>query len=751
MAVTFGLAIRAIAARQGARVFRAATRDVQSSATGAAKRVDQLNVSTKRLGGTFGLIARSAAGFLGSIAAIAGIRSTVRAIADFDEATNRARVILGLTTQQFKPFEDAFRKAAVQTRFTANEVADFGAALAQAGFRGKALIDVLKPALDLAANGAIELAKAQTIMIGTLKQWQFQSEESTRVANVLTKASFLTAASIDEIAEASRKAAPLAKQVGLSFEETTAITAILTENIRQAARAGTGLRGAMASLLSPSKQMQERLMNAGISMEDMSIIGGRLVPVLELMEKRSLDAGTKVDLLGRESLITGLILEQTGDQFRGLSKELKGLGDFASVTAEKFEDTLAGAFRRLLSAITDAQISLGKEGLLGVMREVVDFTRDVVLALKGQTDGFINSSKSVLLAKEAILAFGAALVSLGSGTVIAGLAGIVLAINPITTAIGLAVAAIVFFRNETIKVGDTTTSIGALVLTIWKAIADVIDASFGILSSSLKATFFLARDIATDIKNIMTLNFKEISLSFSEDFTEALDDVTNAAARATRVTNTLVDNFKKNLRELNKVKPSLTPGEIPDFGGGVPGLGGATPPSQATQATKELTDQQKELTRFTQEFGDTVADSFGKMISGAETAGQALKNLLDALLELIIKQTLLQPLANVISAGLTSTIGGAATIGAFTPNTTFPNAAFARGGVITGPTIGLAGEGGPEAILPLKRGPSGDLGIESSGSNTVINMNVFTPDANSFRRSRKQIFNDVRKTAARLA
>lgn len=54
---------------------------------------------------------------------------------------------------------------------------------------------------------------------------------------------------------------------------------------------------------------------------------------------------------------------------------------------------------------------------------------------------------------------------------------------------------------------------------------------------------------------------------------------------------------------------------------------------------------------------------------------------------------------------------------------------FAAGGIIDSPTVfpmarglGLAGESGPEAIMPLKRGPGGRLGVESTGGGTVINI-----------------------------
>ena len=52
---------------------------------------------------------------------------------------------------------------------------------------------------------------------------------------------------------------------------------------------------------------------------------------------------------------------------------------------------------------------------------------------------------------------------------------------------------------------------------------------------------------------------------------------------------------------------------------------------------------------------------------------------------------------------------------------------------------GLMGEAGPEAIMPLTRGPDGTLGVRSSGGGSTVVMNISTPDAQSFQRSRSQI------------
>jgi phage-related minor tail protein len=50
------------------------------------------------------------------------------------------------------------------------------------------------------------------------------------------------------------------------------------------------------------------------------------------------------------------------------------------------------------------------------------------------------------------------------------------------------------------------------------------------------------------------------------------------------------------------------------------------------------------------------------------------------------------------------------------------------------------GEAGPEAIMPLSRGPDGRLGVRAQGGGGVsVVMNIQTPDVDGFRRSQGQI------------
>lgn len=90
--------------------------------------------------------------------------------------------------------------------------------------------------------------------------------------------------------------------------------------------------------------------------------------------------------------------------------------------------------------------------------------------------------------------------------------------------------------------------------------------------------------------------------------------------------------------------------------------------------------------------------------------------------------------------------------------------AFAAGGVLpqsaffplSGGRLGLAGEEGPEAILPLKRGADGKLGVAAQGegggrggTTVVQHITINTPDADSFRKSKHQIAAELQQAGIR--
>jgi phage-related minor tail protein len=64
--------------------------------------------------------------------------------------------------------------------------------------------------------------------------------------------------------------------------------------------------------------------------------------------------------------------------------------------------------------------------------------------------------------------------------------------------------------------------------------------------------------------------------------------------------------------------------------------------------------------------------------------------------------------------------------------------------------LGIMGEAGPEAIMPLARGADGKLGVRGAGGGgQSIVVNVSTPDVQGFQRSQGQIAAQVSRALAR--
>lgn len=83
---------------------------------------------------------------------------------------------------------------------------------------------------------------------------------------------------------------------------------------------------------------------------------------------------------------------------------------------------------------------------------------------------------------------------------------------------------------------------------------------------------------------------------------------------------------------------------------------------------------------------------------------------------------------------------------------------FANGGIVSGATpfgmrggMGIMGEAGPEAIMPLARGPDGKLGVRGGGGGSApsVVMNITTPDVQGFARSQNQIAAQMNRALGR--
>ena len=194
----------------------------------------------------------------------------------------------------------------------------------------------------------------------------------------------------------------------------------------------------------------------------------------------------------------------------------------------------------------------------------------------------------------------------------------------------------------------------------------------------------------------------------------------------------------------------------------------------------ELTNPINLITNAATNIGTAFTNSFRSVIDGSATTQEALasffKNIgnffLDMAAQIIQKMIVMFILNKVVGLlpGMSGGGGGGGDIfsdiasrgglrmadgGAFAKNKIIP---YAKGGIVNKPTMfayadggagrfGIMGEAGPEAILPLRRGPGGKLGVESSGGGVkvgTININVENTGENLSPAAQKQIANQVR-------
>lgn len=145
--------------------------------------------------------------------------------------------------------------------------------------------------------------------------------------------------------------------------------------------------------------------------------------------------------------------------------------------------------------------------------------------------------------------------------------------------------------------------------------------------------------------------------------------------------------------------------------------------AQIAKAEEDLKNMRIEKIK---DVASNLTDAFEAVITGTKSVGEAFRDMIYQMLLDLWRQQVAQPMVDGISSFISDLIpqanGGAWNKGV---------QMFADGGVVGSPTMfrhsggmGMMGEAGPEAIMPLKRGRNGKLGVQMEGSqgNVVINQ-----------------------------
>jgi TP901 family phage tail tape measure protein len=375
---------------------------------------------------------------VGAAAIGAGLVSSVRVAMDFEKSMSAVAAKTQAGQEDMAKLTELAKDLGRSTQFSAKEVADGMDFLAMAGFKVNDVLTAMPSLLDLAAAGNLDLASTADIVSNILGGMNMEASETGRVADVLAKAATSSNVSVGMLGETFKFVAPVAAQAGAGLEDVAAAAGLLGDAGIQGSEAGTGLRSVLLRLAAPPTEAAKALERLGVSTKDasgnMRPFGEILADVDHSMKDLNLGSAEQIEiqnaLFGKTAIASGAILQQAAanGELSAKTKELMESQGAAAEMAEIMNDNLAGAFKRLQSAIEGFQIQL-VSGTNPALQGFVDFAANAINVLTDMMERFplvtgaVVALAAAFVALVALAPFIAAFISV-IGSIKAVLAGV---------------------------------------------------------------------------------------------------------------------------------------------------------------------------------------------------------------------------------------------------------------------------------------------------------------------------------------
>ena len=172
----------------------------------------------------------------------------LKAAMDFEQGMAEVGAITRADDTDMVRLTENAREMGRTTKFSATQAAQGQKFLAMAGFKTNQIIHSMPGMLDLAAASGMDLGRTADIASNILTGFGMEASDMTRVANVMALAFSSSNTDVEQLGYAMKYAAPQAKALGFSIEQTAAIVSKLSDAGIQGQMAGTTLRGMIDSL-----------------------------------------------------------------------------------------------------------------------------------------------------------------------------------------------------------------------------------------------------------------------------------------------------------------------------------------------------------------------------------------------------------------------------------------------------------------------------------------------------------------------
>jgi hypothetical protein len=222
---------------RGARGAGAGLERTSSSGTRAGSALTRVQTATKRTAAEMGHL-QSAAGRalepvkrilqIGAAGAGLGFGAAIKDSVNFEQSMANVQSKLLTTRGNMSKLTALALQLGAKTNYSAGQAADAMGELAAQGFSTEKIMRILPGTLSLAAASGTDLANAAQIQTETLNAFGLSAGKANHVADVLAQTANLSAANIDDMQEALKYIAPVAKATGQSLQDVGAAIGLMS-------------------------------------------------------------------------------------------------------------------------------------------------------------------------------------------------------------------------------------------------------------------------------------------------------------------------------------------------------------------------------------------------------------------------------------------------------------------------------------------------------------------------------------------
>lgn len=434
---------------------------------------------------------------------------------EFAQKNSELQAVIGVAKDSAEM--TALRKQARQlgdnTAASADDAAGAQIIIAKAGGDVDAIQAATPVTLNMALANRRTMEENAALLMGMKSAFQLSNDKVAHIGDVLSMTMNKTAADFDGMSDALTYAAPVAKNAGVSIEETAAMVGALHDAKITGSMAGTGSRAVLSRLQAPTGKAWDALKELGVKTSDSK---GNTRPIFTILkemqasfEKNRLGTAQQAEymktIFGEEASSAAAVL-MTAASTGKLDKLTAAFKASDGKTAELvniMQDNLGGDFKEFQSAYEAVGTDLFDQQE-GALRKLTQTATKYVLKL----DGWIKKNKS--LASTIGIIVGGALALIG----VIGAIGLVA--WPVITGINAIIAAAGAMGAIFTTVGSAVmTAIGAISWPVVAVVAAIVagallirkywepvSAFFGGVVEGLKAAFAPVGELFTPLKPV---------------------------------------------------------------------------------------------------------------------------------------------------------------------------------------------------------------------------------------------------------